>query len=275
MASYRSWKYAVPPFRTPTILSVTGENVDWPATNILLDFIPRRPFRTLAKAADQVIVYDFGSAVEIPVILLNRTNYSRVKFEYSSDNSSYTNIAPSGYDSNSDGLLVPVDGDVNRRKLVLENTGINHRYVRQTIVGAQTTDDGANYYWNGGITFGATWDQIDLPMQLPMDVSFPKPANVRDFPSAGKQINELADIRAVISIGGLYIDSVAKSKMRAIQKVGMSPIIFYPNMRDGDSAVDQFDPSIAYLARRIGDAVRRYDNIPELYTASYVFDEVV
>lgn len=279
MAFARNFRFALPPFLTPSIFSFTSEQAAWPATNALLDTVPRRPWKTTVKNATQTLVLDFGATTVVEALLIAWTNYPYVDVGYgSSSGGPFTSITPSGYTSTADGLLIPQDPDLLRRRLLVDMTGglFNARYMALEISANLATDDNFDFYSTGAITLAASLQTMPDAMAKPPNLTFPDPENVNEFPSGAKEFNKLGVPRVLMDFGGPFIDESAVSSVRAIDRIGTKPFIVYPNVREGGQSGDgNPNPSKAYLMRRVGDAGRSYDELPELFSKQFQFEEVV
>ncbi len=279
----RNFKYSIPPFLAPTISAFTTENTEWPASNALLDAIPKRPWKTTTTGSDQSIVFNFGAATQVGALLINRVNYPSIIVESSTDGASFSVITPAGLTSTANGLTIPVDTEVQRRKIVIDLTGLfNFQYLRLRIKSGLTTDDGANYYSTGGVTVGSTLSMFPGGMQLPLDVSIEEPSIVDTFPSGGEQTNDIGDKKAILELGGSFITNQTKATVDAILAIRQQPMIFWSNIRTTEDpshqftlTLDSFDPSQAYLVRRKSQPKKTYPVLPEFYEASFQWAEVI
>lgn len=275
MATQRNFKYALQPFLRPTILSVTTEDVNWPATNLHKDFIPKRPYRTTTKTANQDIIFDFGSATQVGAVLVRWVNFPNILVGSSPDNVTYTNISPPLYTIDLGGLVITKDDDVDRRSLLVDLTSLfNHRYMRWRLPANMTTDDSAPYYSIGGMSIATSLVQFPGFLTAPLAEDYPKPAQVSDFPNRGKQVNESPDKLAFFELGWQHVAADVLSHIRAMEKVGKSPMIVFPNIRTPGN-FDSFTPHKAYLMRRLSDNRRTSEVIVEAQNYQFQFEEVI
>lgn len=123
---------------TPT---ASSEGSSHSASNIAILTRPKKSWRSTATG-NQWVVLDFGSAVSIPGVFLDNTNFGTVVIQ---GNGTNTWTSPA-FDSGN--ITLSMDPRLGRRKRLIELTGFNYRYMR-IYIPSQTPDGGASYYQIG------------------------------------------------------------------------------------------------------------------------------
>lgn len=73
-----NFRYALPPFEAPSIVGISSEMTEFPASNVLADLHPAYPWRTFTSTADGTVEFDFGGATPVNGVFVNRTNYAQI-----------------------------------------------------------------------------------------------------------------------------------------------------------------------------------------------------
>jgi hypothetical protein len=220
-----------------------------------------------------------GASTNSIIFSLIGTGTGAVDVHFGGANALIDSLLSAGavYETTGTGLVVPKDGRVNRRKLLLRFqdslTGIDE--IRLTINGSQTTDGGESFYSTGGILFTTALRELGGLYQFPIDVTVSEAVNEARFESGGREILTLGPSRAVVMIRGQFLSRETDDDLFALatSRAGL-PILLAENFAVG-GVKGTVDLSTAYLCyRRSVDTNYRLSH-PEISETAIEFEEII
>jgi hypothetical protein len=174
------------------------------------------------------------------------------------------------YRTTADGLDVPIDNRVGRRRAIIdlgEQLSGYEGYLRIQIPEGITTDDGAGYYTLGNVVGLPNSDEFPGGYQLPYSVRVFSPHRQTEYPSGAKEFMQLGERRLLWELSqGMHLTSDVRTTLEDLAAMGAHALqFFWENTRaPGVSHVDALPlPERCALVRTTGDIAVNH-TMPEL-----------